>query len=166
MLHRRTERAPGRERAELAPTTRNVRRGRQSAALSPHRNGYDTSASGRRLGTVAPALLKTKVEGGSAAVGRTGFETRRPAQMSGGQQQRIALARALINRPRMLLADEPTGNLDSKASDNIHELLRQLNREHNQTFILVTHDERMAEKTDRSIRLVDGRSGENSINSG
>jgi len=90
----------------------------------------------------------------------------RPNQLSGGQNQRVAIARALANKPSIVIGDEPTGNLDSKASENIYELLRQLNREHNQTFILVTHDERMAVKTDRIIRLVDGRVAENSINSG
>ncbi|MBC2699009.1 MAG: ABC transporter ATP-binding protein [ANME-2 cluster archaeon] len=89
----------------------------------------------------------------------------RPNQLSGGQNQRVAIARALVNKPSIVIGDEPTGNLDSKASENIYELLRKLNREHNQTFILVTHDERMAAKTDRIIRLVDGRVAENSINS-
>lgn len=89
----------------------------------------------------------------------------RPNQLSGGQNQRVAIARALANKPSIVIGDEPTGNLDSKASENIYELLRKLNREHNQTFILVTHDERMAAKTDRIIRLVDGRVAENSINS-
>jgi len=90
----------------------------------------------------------------------------RPNQLSGGQNQRVAIARALVNKPSIVIGDEPTGNLDSKASENIYELLRKLNREHNQTFILVTHDERMAAKTDRIIRLVDGQVAENSINSG
>ncbi len=90
----------------------------------------------------------------------------RPNQLSGGQNQRVAIARALVNKPSIVIGDEPTGNLDSKASDNIYELLRKLNREHNQTFILVTHDESMAAKTDRIIRLVDGRVAENSVNSG
>ena len=89
----------------------------------------------------------------------------RPNQLSGGQNQRVAIARALVNKPSIVIGDEPTGNLDSKASENIYELLRKLNREHNQTFILVTHDEHMAAKTDRIIRLVDGRIAENSINS-
>ncbi len=90
----------------------------------------------------------------------------RPNQLSGGQNQRVAIARALVNKPSIVIGDEPTGNLDSKASENIYELLRKLNREHNQTFILVTHDERMAAWTDRIIRLVDGRIAEDSINSG
>ena len=88
----------------------------------------------------------------------------RPNQLSGGQNQRVAIARALVNKPCIVIGDEPTGNLDSKASDNIYELLRRLNREHNQTFILVTHDKRMAAKTDRTIQLVDGKICEDSRN--
>ncbi|MCL7476390.1 MAG: ABC transporter ATP-binding protein [Methanosarcinales archaeon] len=88
----------------------------------------------------------------------------RPNQLSGGQNQRVAIARALVNNPSIVIGDEPTGNLDSKASESIYELLRKLNHEHKQTFILVTHDERMAEKTDRIIRLVDGRIAGNSKN--
>ncbi len=90
-------------------------------------------------------------------VGLADREDHRPNQLSGGQNQRVAIARALANRPGIVIGDEPTGNLDSKSSDNIYELLRRLNREHNQTFILVTHDESMAAKTDRIIRLVDGK---------
>ncbi len=90
----------------------------------------------------------------------------RPNQLSGGQNQRVAIARALVNKPSIVIGDEPTGNLDSKSSDTIYELLRKLNREHNQTFILVTHDERMAAKTDRIIRLVDGKISEDSHNDG
>jgi len=86
----------------------------------------------------------------------------RPNQLSGGQNQRVAIARALANNPDIVIGDEPTGNLDSKASDIIYDLLRKLNKEHDQTFILVTHDERMADKTDRIIRLVDGKIVENS----
>ncbi|NOR48669.1 MAG: ATP-binding cassette domain-containing protein [Methanosarcinaceae archaeon] len=90
----------------------------------------------------------------------------RPNQLSGGQNQRVAIARALVNKPSIVIGDEPTGNLDSKSSDTIYELLRKLNREHKQTFILVTHDEHMAEKTDRIIRLVDGKISEDSRNDG
>jgi len=81
----------------------------------------------------------------------------RPTQLSGGQNQRVAVARALAGHPSIVIGDEPTGNLDSKSSDMIYELLRKLNRQMNQTFILVTHDMEMAEKTDRILRLVDGK---------
>lgn len=81
----------------------------------------------------------------------------KPNQLSGGQNQRVAVARALVTHPSIVIGDEPTGNLDTKSSDMIYELLRKLNREMNQTFILVTHDMDMAEKTDRILRLVDGK---------
>jgi len=81
----------------------------------------------------------------------------RPNQLSGGQNQRVAVARALVNRPSVVIGDELTGNLDTKSSNRIYDLLRDLNRKSNQTFILVTHDMVMAEKTDRILRIVDGK---------
>jgi len=80
-----------------------------------------------------------------------------PSQLSGGQAQRVSVARALANNPGIVIGDEPTGNLDTKSSDMIYDLLRKLNQDRGQTFILVTHDEKMAKKTDRIIRLVDGK---------
>lgn len=78
-------------------------------------------------------------------------------KMSGGQQQRTAIARALINNPKMLLADEPTGNLDTDTTETIYELLRDINEQYKTTFIVITHDRRIAEKTDRIIEIKDGR---------
>jgi len=78
-------------------------------------------------------------------------------RMSGGQQQRTAIARALMNRPNLILADEPTGNLDSDTSDNIYKLFRKINVETGTTFIIITHDRRIAERTDRIIEISDGR---------
>ena len=80
-----------------------------------------------------------------------------PTQLSGGQQQRVAIARALVNDPEIILADEPTGNLDSKTSAEIISVFRQLNQEHKITFIMVTHDPEVAELTDRVIHIRDGR---------
>ena len=77
--------------------------------------------------------------------------------MSGGQQQRTAIARALINKPSIVLADEPTGNLDSDTSESIYVLLRDINKEYGTTFIIITHDQRIAEKTDRIVEIKDGR---------
>jgi len=80
----------------------------------------------------------------------------RPPKLSGGERQRVAVARALINKPKVILADEPTGNLDLKTSETIHELIWQLNSQINQTFIIVTHESYLAERADRVIHLVDG----------
>ena len=78
-------------------------------------------------------------------------------QLSGGQQQRTAIARALMNNPKIVLADEPTGNLDSETSESVYDLLRTINKELNTTFIVITHDPRIAEKTDRIVEIRDGR---------
>lgn len=77
--------------------------------------------------------------------------------MSGGQQQRTAIARALINKPKIILADEPTGNLDSETTENVYTILRDINAKYNTTFIIITHDQRIAEKTDRIIQVKDGK---------
>jgi putative ABC transport system ATP-binding protein len=80
----------------------------------------------------------------------------RPAELSGGQQQRVAIARALANNPPILLADEPTGNLDSEAGGNVLEALRRIQQESKTTVVIVTHDPDIAQLTDRTITLVDG----------
>ncbi len=80
-----------------------------------------------------------------------------PSQLSGGQQQRVAIARALVNDPGIILADEPTGNLDSKTSNEIMNVFRLLNKEHRITFIMVTHDPEVAQVTDRIIHIRDGK---------
>lgn len=92
-----------------------------------------------------------------AAVGLSGRETALPSQLSGGQQQRVAIARALIARPALLLADEPTGNLDSATSAEITELLTSLQRDHGTTLIMATHDLELAHAADHVIHIRDGR---------
>lgn len=86
-----------------------------------------------------------------------GREKHLPNQLSGGQQQRVSIGRALINEPSVILADEPTGNLDSKNSREIVELLKYYNREYNQTLIVITHDEDIALQADRIISIEDGK---------
>ncbi len=83
--------------------------------------------------------------------------TNKPSQLSGGQQQRVAIARALANDPKVLLGDEPTGNLDSRSANNVYNLFDRLNRELHQTVIVVTHDEEFANRAGRRINLVDGK---------
>jgi putative ABC transport system ATP-binding protein len=90
-------------------------------------------------------------------VGLTSRLTHFPAQLSGGEQQRVALARAMVTRPRILLADEPTGNLDGKTGRQIVDLLFSMQTRRGATLILVTHDERLAERCQRVIRMADGR---------
>jgi lipoprotein-releasing system ATP-binding protein len=83
----------------------------------------------------------------------------KPSELSGGETQRVALARGLINQPKLTLADEPTGNLDAKAGEAFMELIRKLNKERNQTFIIVTHSQKLASSLDRVLQLVDGKLG-------
>jgi len=83
-------------------------------------------------------------------------QTRKPGKLSGGEQQRVAIARALANKPKLILADEPAGNLDSQTASTIVELLRTLAHSHDTTVLVVTHDEEMAKHSDRAFRLIDG----------
>jgi putative ABC transport system ATP-binding protein len=95
-----------------------------------------------------------------AALDRVGLSARMhhfPSQLSGGQQQRVAIARAIVGKPRILLADEPTGNLDSQMGDEIMGILEGLNRDDKTTIVMVTHDQQKAARTGRIVRLFDGR---------
>ncbi len=91
------------------------------------------------------------------SVGLANRATHYPYQLSGGQQQRVAIARSLINNPNIILADEPTGNLDSSTGETIMQLFRELNEKENVTIIIVTHEPEVAQKTNRIIELVDGK---------
>ncbi|HEY7147244.1 MAG TPA: ABC transporter ATP-binding protein [Streptosporangiaceae bacterium] len=111
------------------------------APVLPYRTGWDKRARGRSL---------------LASVGLAGREHSLPSRLSGGEQQRVAIARALINTPALLLADEPTGNLDSRNAADILQLLTRLGQENQMTIILATHDPQIAARCDRLIRLRDG----------
>lgn len=106
------------------------------------------------------ALIKEMSE----TLGLSNRMTFLPNQLSGGQQQRVSIGRALVNNPALMLADEPTGNLDSKNSHEIISLLRRFNREHGQTVIIITHDESIALSADRTIAIVDGRIIKDGVN--
>jgi len=90
-------------------------------------------------------------------VGLEGMEDRRPAQLSGGQQQRVAVARAIVSQPKLVLADEPTANLDSESMERLMSHFRELNQAHKVTFLIATHDQRVMEWADRRISMEDGR---------
>jgi len=90
-------------------------------------------------------------------VGLQGLEGRRPAEMSGGQQQRVAVARAIVSHPKLVLADEPTANLDSKTSSELMDLFTELNEKHTTTFVVATHDRRVMAYARRLIKMLDGR---------
>ncbi|MFI5488659.1 ABC transporter ATP-binding protein [Micromonospora echinaurantiaca] len=112
------------------------------APLLPYRTSFDKVERARSL---------------LAEVGLAGRERAQPAQLSGGQQQRVAIARALVGRPRLLLADEPTGNLDSATGEEIINLLWRLRDEHGMTLLMATHETSLADRCDRTVRIHDGR---------
>lgn len=111
----------------------------------------------RKLGRLNRAAMRTRAEELLASLGLTGHIDKRPDQLSGGQRQRVAVARALANDPPIVLADEPTGSLDSQNSEQVFSILEGLVRERGKTVVAVTHDLEMAARMSRRIHLVDGK---------
>lgn len=105
---------------------------------------------------IADKQLKARAQELLAKVGLEKYAHRYPTQLSGGQQQRVAIVRALMAQPALVLADEPTGNLDSQTADSIFDLLRQINQEERTAFLIVTHDINLANRCDRQLVLKDG----------
>ncbi|MFO7914909.1 MAG: ABC transporter ATP-binding protein [Candidatus Krumholzibacteriales bacterium] len=111
-----------------------------------------------------PGMLNRRTDDGTGErarmlldeVGMSHRSTHRPAELSGGEKQRVAVARALMNEPAIVLADEPSGNLDDKNSDQLHALIMRLSREKKQTFVIVTHEKKLISEADRSFVLEDG----------
>ncbi len=111
----------------------------------------------RNGGRLEVSARRTRARTALEAVGLGDRLTHHPTELSGGQQQRVAIARSLVNRPRIIMADEPTGNLDSKSGQEIMDIFRQLHQEQGITLVMVTHDPRIGAAAERIIELMDGR---------
>jgi putative ABC transport system ATP-binding protein len=108
------------------------------------------------LGGIGPSDAREQALKALEAVGLREWETHKPAELSGGQQQRVTIARSLVNKPEIVFGDEPTGNLDSEVSGEVMKLLKSLNKENQQTFIIVTHDYNVGKMADRIVTMRDG----------
>ncbi|NOY52388.1 MAG: ABC transporter ATP-binding protein [Deltaproteobacteria bacterium] len=109
---------------------------------------------------IAGASRRACLARGREQLAEVGLEDRaehKPGELSGGEQQRVAIARALCMNPKIVFADEPTGNLDTTTGESVHELLKEINRKQNVTFVLATHNEDLARKSDRIVQMVDGK---------
>ena len=147
----------GKDITQTPPHQRPVNTVFQKYALFPHLNVYNNIAFGLKLKKMPEATIGKKVKQALRMVGMTDYEDRDVDSLSGGQQQRVAIARSLIYRPALLLADEPTGNLDRKNGAEIIDLLKLSNRNLEQTILLITHDEKIALEADRVITIEDGK---------
>ena len=129
----------------------------QAYNLLPVLSAYENAEIVMAVQGVAEAERRERVMELLARVGLEGMEHRRPAELSGGQQQRVAIARAIAARPAVVLADEPTANVDSTTAEALLEMMETLNRERQVTFLFSTHDPRVMARARRLVRLVDGR---------
>jgi putative ABC transport system ATP-binding protein len=129
----------------------------QNFNLLPVLSAYENIEYPLRLAHVPAGEREERVNGLLAAVGLEGHARHRPGQMSGGQRQRVAIARALAARPKLVLADEPTANLDSKTGTAIIELMRRMQQEHHVSFVFSSHDPKVLEEADDAVHIRDGR---------
>lgn len=128
----------------------------QSYNLIPVLTAYENVAFSLNLLGVDEDVIKREVNNILKEVGLEGLENRRPFKLSGGQQQRVAIARALVKKPAIILADEPTANLDSRTGEDVIKLMKVMNRKHDITFIFSTHDKMVMDYAERLILLHDG----------
>ena len=129
----------------------------QAYNLLPVLSAYENAEIVMAVQGVDEAVRRPRVMELLAQVGLEGMEDRRPAELSGGQQQRVAIARAIAAKPAVVLADEPTANVDSHTADHLLEMMEGLNRDQGVTFLFSTHDPRVMERARRVVRLVDGQ---------
>ena len=125
--------------------------------LLPEFSVFENVAMPALIGNTLPAEeIKRRVDESLSMLGLTGYANKNANELSGGQKQRVAIARALTNRPAIVLADEPTGNLDTVNTNHVYDLFRQINAETHTAFLIVTHDRSIAERTDRILEISDG----------
>lgn len=129
----------------------------QSYNLIPVLSAFENAEMVLRLQGVDPDERRARVMALLTEVGLEGLHDRKPHQLSGGQQQRVAIARAIASDPAVVLADEPTANVDSETADRLLEIMENLNRTRGVTFLFSTHDPRVLERTKRVVRIVDGQ---------
>ena len=147
----------GADITNLPPNKRNLNTVFQKYALFSHMNIEENIAFGLKISGKSASYIKDKIKYALKLVNLEGFENRLPDSLSGGQQQRVAIARALAAKPAILLADEPTGNLDSRTSQDVLSLMKVTGRKFAQTMVMITHNEEIAQLTDRIVRIEDGR---------
>ena len=147
----------GKDISKLPPAKRPINTVFQKYALFPYLNIYDNIAFGLKMKKVPKEVIREKVKKVLEVVDLEGFEKRKSSTWSGGQQQRVAIARALITKPAIVLADEPTGNLDSKTSAEVLGLIKRTSAEFRQTVVMITHNDDIARLADRIVRIEDGR---------
>jgi putative ABC transport system ATP-binding protein len=157
-----TLRFDGRDLTRLSDRARTALRAREMGFVFQQFNLVPTLSAAENVALAAEyagarsGAARTKATDALALVGLAERARHRPSELSGGEQQRVAIARALVNGPSLVLADEPTGNLDSRRSAEVLALLRTLNREHGVTFVLVTHDAEVGRACSRIVRMRDG----------
>lgn len=147
----------GKKINSLPPYKREVNTVFQKYALFPNLNVFENIAFGLRLKKIPDKEIKERVFEMLDLVSMRGYERRDVNSLSGGQQQRVAIARALAAAPAIILADEPTGNLDSRTSQDVLSLLKVTSQKFAQTIVMITHNEEIAQMADRMIRIEDGR---------
>jgi multiple sugar transport system ATP-binding protein len=145
---------------DMEPKDRDIAMVFQSYALYPHMTVYENMAFGLRNRKMPEQEIRERVLKAAKMLDIEDYLERKPKEMSGGQRQRVAIARALITKPEIILADEPTGALDSKTSVEVMQLLKQLNKEEGITIIVVTHESGVANETNKIIHIKDGIIGQ------
>ena len=129
----------------------------QDYKLLQNQSVYDNIAYVIRTLGISSSDIRTRVTGALKVVGLLDKAKAKPSELSGGEQQRVSIARALVNGPPLLIADEPTGNLDSRTSQDVLSLLKVTSQKFTQTIVMITHNEEIAQLADRIIRIEDGR---------